>query len=140
MIEQQRKIIVTSALIVLAVGFITSIKKNGSLPSARFFVGLGFAFAIMSLLADLGTPFGGPLALLVLVATLLENGPELFGFVDTQVGTGVGQAVGIQFERTGSAGGKLGGALAPQDPGFQPGIGNTPQSHGHRAVGSRRRR
>lgn len=105
-------------MIVLAVAFISNVRKKKGLPSTKFFAGYAFVFAVISILTDLGTPIGAGLALILMVGTLLQNGPAVFGFVDDQTGQAVGNRVG-QITGSISGGGQAAGEAAnPVDPGF----------------------
>lgn len=70
---QQRRIIATSAILVMATGYIAAIQKGRLIPTSRFLIGYGFAFLITSVMADLGSPLGASMALIIMVATILEN-------------------------------------------------------------------
>jgi hypothetical protein len=84
---QQRQVIAVSAMIVMAVGTISSVHRGQGLPSSRFLVGFGFVFAITSLLADLGIGLGASLALIAMVGAILENADDVLGWASDRAGT-----------------------------------------------------
>jgi hypothetical protein len=77
----QRRIISTSAIVVIATTWIAAIQKGRMIPTSRALVGFGFAFFITSLMADLGSSLGASLALIIMVATVLENGDLIVAWI-----------------------------------------------------------
>lgn len=74
-LAQQRRIIAVSAMLVFALGFLSHAQK-GQLPTARFLIGTGGIFTIISVFADLGLPIGAGMALVVTITAILtEGGP-----------------------------------------------------------------
>ena len=62
-------------------------------PLAHFLVGYGFAFLVMSMVAEADPDLGGGFAILVGVATVLAQGQQLFADLNGQLGAGPSQAV-----------------------------------------------
>jgi hypothetical protein len=77
----QRRIISTAAIVVMATAWIAAIQKGRLIPTSRVLIGYGFAFFITSLMADLGSSFGASLALIIMVATVLENGDVIVAWI-----------------------------------------------------------
>lgn len=90
-LAQQRRIIAVSAMLVFALGFLSHAQK-GELPTARFLIGTGGIYTIISIFADLGMAIGAGMAMVVTItAVLTEGGPvinllnERGGFKDKKV-------------------------------------------------------
>jgi hypothetical protein len=123
---QRAKIITASALVVMATAILAAIQKGKGLPSMRFFVAFGFLFAACSVVNDLGSSLGAAFALIIMVAMLLENLPDVLAYVTTRLDasptTGVARDVQhgaqvVQGEVTApTVGGLAGGILSPQLP------------------------
>lgn len=82
-ISQSRRLIAVSAMVTFSLGTVASIKRTGDLPTARFIVGYGVAFTIVSIMADLGSPVGGGFAALIMVSSIIYNADdviEMMGF------------------------------------------------------------
>lgn len=62
---------------VFALGFLSHAKK-GELPTARFLIGTGGIFTIVSVFADLGLAIGAGMSLVILLTAILtEGGPVI---------------------------------------------------------------
>ncbi len=82
-LASQRRIIAVSSMLVFSMGTVARLNRGGDFVSddtARFYIGVGLAFTFVSVFADLGTPLGGGFALLILIAALMREGPEVFDF------------------------------------------------------------
>src|ERR1700753_1164536 len=76
-LAQQRRIVAVSAMVVFALGFLSHAQK-GQLPTARFLIGTGGLYTIISIFTDLGLAIGSGMAVVVLIsATLTEGGPVI---------------------------------------------------------------
>lgn len=76
-LAQQRRIVAVSAMVVFALGFLSHAQK-GELPTARFLIGTGGLFTVISIFTDLGLAIGAGMSLVVLIsATLTEGGPVI---------------------------------------------------------------
>lgn len=63
--------------------------QGGPPPLEHFIVGYGFAFLVMSLLAQADPDLGGSFAVLVAVATVLAQGQQIAADVNSQLGASV---------------------------------------------------
>lgn len=77
-VSQQRRIILTSSLVVFSLGFFAEVERGGTVPSARFIIGVGMAFTICSIMVDLNSPMGAGFALLIMVAAIFNQGQDAF--------------------------------------------------------------
>lgn len=76
-LAQQRRIVAVSAMLVFALGFLSHASK-GQLPTARFLIGTGGLYTVISIFTDLGLAIGAGMSLVVLItATLTEGGPVI---------------------------------------------------------------
>lgn len=76
-LAQQRRIVAVSAMVVFALGFLSHARK-GQLPTARFLIGTGGLYTIISIFTDLGLAIGAGMSIVVLItATLTEGGPVI---------------------------------------------------------------
>lgn len=75
-LSQQRRIIITSSLVVFSLGFLAEVEKGGTVPSPRFVIGVGMAFTICSIMVDLNSPMGAGFALLIMVAAIFNQGQD----------------------------------------------------------------
>lgn len=84
-LAQQRRIIAVSAMLVFALGFLSHAKK-GQLPTARFLIGTGGLFTVISIFADLGMPIGAGMAIVVLLTTTLTEGQSVINLLTRRAG------------------------------------------------------
>lgn len=75
-VSQQRRIILTSSLVVFSLGFFAEVERGGTVPSARFIIGVGMAFTICSIMVDLNSPMGAGFALLIMVSAIFNQGQD----------------------------------------------------------------
>lgn len=81
-IIQQRRIIAVSSMVVFALGIISALQKGQSLDEqARFFIGVGMAFTIVSVMSDMGSELGAGFAMLILLAAFVKEGDTVLGFL-----------------------------------------------------------
>lgn len=77
-LSQQRRVIITSALIVGSVGIAAGIERGDEIPSARFLIGCGVAYTICSAMVDLGSPMGAGFAVLIMISAIFYQGEDAF--------------------------------------------------------------
>ena len=85
-VSQQRRIILTSSLVVFSLGFFAEVERGGTVPSARFIIGVGMAFTICSIMVDLNSPMGAGFALLIMVSALFNQGQDAFKLLNRRGG------------------------------------------------------
>lgn len=84
------KIIATAGIISVGVGTVNSFSKNHAPPSARFLIGSGAAFLVISAIAEVEPEIGQALAIAVMTTVLLGEGGGVLtyisgkGEIDTQ--------------------------------------------------------
>lgn len=81
-----KSFIPVSALIVAGTITLADVQGNGRLPGTREWLGFIVVYTILSAGADLGIPFAGGFAILVMLTVLLTRGLEAFEFVTGKVG------------------------------------------------------
>lgn len=74
-----------SALVVFGTITLADIQVNGRLPGSREWLGFVIVFTMLSAGADLGIPFAGGFAILVMITVLLTRGLEALKFVGRKV-------------------------------------------------------
>lgn len=89
---QQRRVIITSAMLVMALGVAAGIERGEELPSARFLIGCGVAYTICSAMVDLGSPMGAGFAALILVSSVFYQGPDAIKLITQRQKKGASQA------------------------------------------------
>ena len=85
-VSQQRRIIVTSALVVFSLGFFAEVEHGGTVPSPRFLIGVGMAFTICSVMVDLNSPMGAGFALLIMVSAIFNQGQDALKLLSKRSG------------------------------------------------------
>ena len=70
---QQRRTIAVMAMLTFALGALSHAQK-GELPTARFLIGTGGIFTIISIFADLGLAIGAAMSIVVATTALLTEG------------------------------------------------------------------
>lgn len=85
-VSQQRRIIITSSLVVFSLGFFAEVERGGTVPSPRFLIGVGMAFTICSIMVDLNSPMGAGFALLIMVSALFNQGQDAFKLLTKRSG------------------------------------------------------
>lgn len=81
-VSQQRRIIAVSSMVVFAMGFVSIINKGRTPDEAtRFFIGVGIAYTIVSILSDMGSELGAGFAILIMLAAFIKEGDTVFGFL-----------------------------------------------------------
>lgn len=84
-LAQQRKIIAVSAIITFAMGSLSHAQR-GELPTARFLIGTGGIFTVISVFADFGSPIGAGMAIVVLLASVLTQGRGVINLLTQRAG------------------------------------------------------
>lgn len=74
-----------SALVVAGTITLADIQHNGKLPGSREWLGFVVVYTMLSAASDLGAPFAGGFALLVMITVLLTRGLEALQFVTGKV-------------------------------------------------------
>lgn len=82
----QKSFIPVSALIVAGTITLADIQGNNRLPGTREWLGFVVVYTMLSAGADLGVPFAGGFAILVMLTVLLTRGLEALEFVTGKVG------------------------------------------------------
>lgn len=82
-LAQQRRMIAISAMVVFALGFLSHAQK-GQLPTARFLVGTGGIFTIVSIFADLGLAIGAGMSVIVMLTAILTEGQPAIELLNTR--------------------------------------------------------
>lgn len=84
-LAQQRKTIAVSAMLVFAFGTLAHAEK-GELPTARFLIGVGGIYTIISVFADFGSPIGAGMAIIVLITAVLTEGEGVLNLLSKRGG------------------------------------------------------
>lgn len=74
-----------SALIVAGTITLADIQHNGKLPGSREWLGFVVVYTMLSAGADLGAPFAGGFAILIMITVLLTRGLEALQFITGKV-------------------------------------------------------
>lgn len=69
-LTKQRRIVAVCAMVVFGLGFLAAVQRD-ELPTARFLVGMGLSFTIISVITDLGSPIGAAFALIIALGSML---------------------------------------------------------------------
>lgn len=72
----QRRLIATSSLITFGVGMYGAYARD-EMPTARFLIGMGFAYTVCSAFADFGSGLGAGFAVLIMIAAILYQGEDV---------------------------------------------------------------
>lgn len=83
----RRSIIPISALVSAATITLADVQVNHKLPGTHEWLGYVIVFTLLSAGSDLGIPFAGGFALLVMITVLLTRGLEALKFLTGKVGT-----------------------------------------------------
>lgn len=87
-----RAMIGISAVVTAGTLSIAEVQRNDQLPTMRQWTALAAAYLTLSIAADLGAEgFGGGLALLLMVSTVLVRGDDLLAFLGVKLGDPVKQ-------------------------------------------------
>jgi hypothetical protein len=89
-LAQQRRVIAVSAMLVFALGFLSNAEK-GQLPQARFLIGAGGLFTLVSVFADFGSPIGAGIAIVVLITAVLTEGEGAIKLLSARAGEPTGR-------------------------------------------------
>lgn len=81
----KKSIIPVSALVVFSTITLADIQHDGKLPGTREWLGFIVVYTMISAGADLGLPFAGGFAILVMITVLLTRGLEALEFVTGKV-------------------------------------------------------
>jgi hypothetical protein len=84
-LAQQRRVIAVSAMLVFAIGFLAK-AEEGELPTARFLIGTGGIFTLVSVFADFGSPIGAGMAIVVLLTATLTQGEKALALLTRRAG------------------------------------------------------
>lgn len=80
-----KKYIPISALVCAGTITLADVQTNNQLPGVREWLGFVIVFTMLSAGADLGIPFAGGFAILVMLTVLLTRGPEALKFITGKV-------------------------------------------------------
>jgi hypothetical protein len=83
----KKSIIPISALVVFGTMTLANVQHNGRLPGSREWLGFVVVFTMISAGSDLGIPFAGGFAILVMITVLLTRGLEALEYVTGKVET-----------------------------------------------------
>jgi len=79
---QQRRTLAVSAMTVFALGFLNAANKD-EMPNARFLIGIGFTYTIISMIADLGAgDFAAGMAILIMISAILYEGEDIINLLN----------------------------------------------------------
>lgn len=81
----KKSVIPVSALVVFSTMTLANVQHNGRLPGTREWLGFVVVFTMISAGADLGVPFAGGFAILVMITVLLTRGLEALEFVTGKI-------------------------------------------------------
>jgi hypothetical protein len=81
----RKSVIPISALVVFSTMTLANVQHNGRLPGTREWLGFVVVYTMISAGSDLGIPFAGGFAILVMITVLLTRGLEAFQFVGGKV-------------------------------------------------------
>lgn len=76
------RVIATAGIVAVAVGSANSIGKNHKLPSAKFLIGSGVAFLVLSALAEVDLELANALAIAVCVTVVLGEGGGVLSYIN----------------------------------------------------------
>ena len=82
------KVVAVTAMVTFSLGFLKA-ANDGELPSARFLVGVGVAFTIVSVMTDLGSPAGPAFAVLIMLTAIFNQVPDVIKLLDKSSGGGL---------------------------------------------------
>lgn len=81
----RKSVIPISALVVFSTMTLANVNHNGRLPGTREWLGFVVVYTMLSAGADLGVPFAGGFAILVMITVLLTRGLEALEFVTGKI-------------------------------------------------------
>ncbi len=81
----KKSIIPVSALVTFGTIALADVQHNGKLPGTREWLGFVVVYTMLSAGSDLGIPFAGGFAILVMITVLLTRGLEALQFVTGKV-------------------------------------------------------
>lgn len=76
------RVIATAGIIAVAVGSVNAIAKDKKLPSAKFLIGSGVAFLILSAIADVEPELAQALAIAVCTTVILGEGGGVLSYIN----------------------------------------------------------
>lgn len=77
-----QRVVATAGILAIGVGSVNAIAKHKSLPSARFLVGSGVAFLLLSALAEGEPEIAKALSIAVLTTVLLGEGDGVLSYIN----------------------------------------------------------
>jgi hypothetical protein len=81
-----RQTVATAAVVSATVIVLAELGSSGGLPPANQLIGYAVVFTFLSVLADFNLEFAGGLAVIAMVAIILERGDDAFKFVGERGG------------------------------------------------------
>jgi hypothetical protein len=81
--EQSKNVVLISALLVFALGWFNS-EKEGKAPSARFLIGAGVTFTLLSFLADFSPQAANALAMAIATTALFSEGGGVLTYLNKE--------------------------------------------------------
>lgn len=77
-----QRVIATAGIISVGVGSVNSIAKDKKLPSAKFLIGSGVAFLLLSALAEVDADLGNALAVAVCATVVIGDGGGVLSYIN----------------------------------------------------------
>lgn len=81
----KKSVIPISALVTFGTMTLANVQHNGRLPGSREWLGFVVVYTMLSAGSDLGIPFAGGFAILVMITVLLTRGLEALEFITGKI-------------------------------------------------------
>jgi hypothetical protein len=88
---KNQKLVPTSAFLVMTMGTIASIEKDGNLPPINFWLGIAIAYLFIAVIEQFNSDFGAGLSILVLVSATFGYGEDIASFTSKRTSGKIGQ-------------------------------------------------
>lgn len=69
-------------MVTFALGFLNIVTNNKSYDQgARFFIGIGFAYTVVSIFSDMGSEIGAGFAILIMLGAIFKEGTDIIDWL-----------------------------------------------------------